>query len=260
MTLRAELRENRWLRAQLALLIVVAVWMPTMVVLVASPVVALLPTAVLATAGGVCWVGAHRTQEAQLAAKQREAADTRALRTPRAPNAGPDQCPVCGGYGLNDLAADDVFMERGPDRCKVVPYGRRRAHWDCAEFVPYVAPPIPHFAAFAIDGHEVSCDCPRCRTTSDRPGAYSRCKFCGFYRWAPSMDAAKEKLIAHSKVCLKRPQPPGPFAPGGPVTSGKLRASLSDALDAEVRAVDAKLRKAQADLAWLSADLKGWRD
>jgi Zn-finger nucleic acid-binding protein len=64
------------------------------------------------------------------------AAEGAALRTPRVPDAGLDQCPVCGGYGLDALAADDKLMERGA-LSKVVPYGPRRAHWDCAEFVPY---------------------------------------------------------------------------------------------------------------------------
>lgn len=202
MTWRTDLRENRWLRAQLAVLVLIALWMPTMVALVASPVVALLPTAVLAAAGGVCWVGAHHAEEAQLAAKRREAADARALRTLRAPDAGPDQCPVCGGYGLAKLTADDAFMERGTDRAKVVPYGRKRAHRDCAELAPYVAP--LHSDPFEVDGHRIRCACKQCEPRAVSPGVYYRCRFCGSYRRAADLAAARGKLIAHSKVCPER--------------------------------------------------------
>lgn len=336
MTLRTDLRENRWLRARLAVLVLIAVWLPTMVALVASPVVALLPTAVLAAAGGVCWVGAHRTQEAHLAAKQREAADARALRTLRtlrAPDAGPDQCPVCGMGDLDELAADDEMMERGPGRCKVVPYGRRRAHRDCAEFVPYVPTEREreadtHRREHGNGRHESHCDW--CFTedirwereeaqreferswpelmepaaTGDRRIRLNRKPDPQFRHWLIHVGAPSRHMdILMVESCEKAPDGFGwtatlaeplrhgfcvsqnlarrmmpmesgrlwnreqgrPFTRtelglcdcGGPVTSGKVRASL---FDAEVRAVDAKLRKAQADLAWLSADLKGWRD
>jgi hypothetical protein len=165
-------------------------------------------------------VKARRLDRALTAAKQRNEAEARDLRTPRAPDAGPDQCPVCGGFGLADLAADDAFMERGPDRAKVVAWGRKRAHWDCAELVPYVAP--PHFEPFKVDGHGIRCACKQCERTASHPGAYYRCKFCGYYRRAASLDAAKEKLIAHAKECPKRPKPTAPE----PVVTGKLRASI----------------------------------
>lgn len=90
-----------------------------------------------------------------------EAAELAKLRTPRVPDAGPDQCPVCGGFGLDALAIDDEFMERGVDRAKVVPWGRKRAHWACAEFVPYESTKAGREAealgipaiAFEVDGH-----------------------------------------------------------------------------------------------------------
>ena len=140
MTLKRALAANRWLRAQFAFLIVAVLYMPVAAVLSAvfGSAWALAPIAVYATAGGVCWVPARWTERALKAARgaaEREAAD---LRTPRAPDAGPDQCPVCGGFGLTDLAKDDAFMERGPDRTQLVAWGRKRAHWDCAEWSPYV--------------------------------------------------------------------------------------------------------------------------
>jgi hypothetical protein len=174
----------------------------------------------------VCMVMALRLSDAQRRQREVERDAAAALRTLRAPDAGPGQCPVCGMDDLDRLAADDGFMERGPDRSKVVAYGRRRAHRGCAEFVPYVAPPTPL-------------------------GVHYTCRFCGEGRHAPSMKVAEARLIAHSKTCPMR------TAPGEPVLTGKLRASV---VDAEMRAIDECLRKAQADLGWLSADLNGWRD
>lgn len=141
MSFKQHLAANRWLRAELAVLLALVAYMPLLVVLATSPAWAAPPVLFLMAAGGVCWRGARRVDAAIAAAKQRNEAEARTLRAPRAPTAGPDQCPVCGGYGLNDLAADDAFMERGPDRAKVVTWGIRRAHRDCAEMVPYVAPP-----------------------------------------------------------------------------------------------------------------------
>jgi hypothetical protein len=85
-----------------------------------------------------CMVMAFRLSDAQRRQREVEREAAAELRTLRAPNADPGQCPVCGMDDLDQLAADDGFMERGPDRSKVVAYGRRRAHRDCAEFVPYV--------------------------------------------------------------------------------------------------------------------------
>lgn len=40
----------------------------------------------------------------------RDAAEAEALRTLAAPDAGPDQCPVCGGEELAELADDDELL------------------------------------------------------------------------------------------------------------------------------------------------------
>jgi hypothetical protein len=143
MNFRAEARqawrENKWLRRWVAVAVLAAlnavrafVW--------PSPV-DWLPAVGFTVALIVCGVMQGWTAGALRAARL-EAADEAArvakeLRTLRAPDAGPDQCPVCGGYGLDALAEDDVFMERGP-LAKVVAYGGKRAHWSCAEFAPYV--------------------------------------------------------------------------------------------------------------------------
>ncbi len=100
---------------------------------------------------------------AESAAQVRASAEARELRIPRVSNAGPDQCPVCGGFGLADLAADDAFMERGPDRAKVVAWGRKRAHWDCAELSPYVPTAEEkardtHFREHGQAAHVRTCD------------------------------------------------------------------------------------------------------
>lgn len=49
----------------------------------------------------------------------------------KAPDAGPDQCPVC--------ALDDLPYWRDRDDA-TVPYGRFDAHWTCAAWLPYVEP------------------------------------------------------------------------------------------------------------------------
>lgn len=121
----------------------------------------------------------------------------------KAPDAGPGQCPVCGMADLDELARDDRFMERG-DRSKVVQYGRQRAHRDCAELVPYVPP--PHFSAFEVDGHKTYCACARCEPSATYPGVYSRCRFCGFYRRAASVEAATAYLAKHQETCTGRPR------------------------------------------------------
>ena len=138
MSLKQELAANRWLRAQFAVLIFAIAWVPVAGVLslVFGSLWALAPVPVYATAGGVCWVRARRESRVLKAARLRIEAEATELRIPRAPDAGPDQCPVCGGFGLDELAADDEFMDRGA-LAKVVPYGARRAHWDCAKLVSY---------------------------------------------------------------------------------------------------------------------------
>lgn len=139
MTLKRALAANRWLRAQFAILILAAAYMPVAAVLSAAfgSTWVLAPVAVYAPSGGVCWVLARRTERVLKAARVAAERESAELRTPRAPDAGPDQCPVCGGFGLTDLAKDDVLMERR-DRAKVVAWGRKRAHRDCAEWSPYV--------------------------------------------------------------------------------------------------------------------------
>jgi hypothetical protein len=132
MSLRQELAENRWLRAQFAVLVLVAAYMPVMVALL--PAWGLIPTAVLALAGGVCWVGAHRAEKALPAAVEPP------RWTVRVPNPAPNQCPVCG---MDDLAwwrEVDVFTLREGEERHVQPYGPyQAAHRFCAELVPYVA-------------------------------------------------------------------------------------------------------------------------
>lgn len=92
---------------------------------------------------GTCAMAIHTNaklreqRDAQEAATHQAEAEAALLRQLSAPDAGPGQCPACGLEELDELASDDELMERGPDRCKVVPYGRRRAHRECAEFVPY---------------------------------------------------------------------------------------------------------------------------
>lgn len=96
---------------------------------------AYLPCAVMAVRTNMRLADQRHTAELEAA---RDAAEAEALRTLAAPDAGPDQCPVCGGEELAELADDDELLGRGPDWCKVVPYGpRQRAHWACADFVPY---------------------------------------------------------------------------------------------------------------------------
>ena len=242
MTVRSDLRENRWLRAQLAILVFAVAYMPVagVLALLTGSSWVLAPVLAYVTAGALCWVRSRRTRialEAARAAAEREAA---VLRTPRAPDAGPDQCPVCGGYGLDALAKDDAFMERGA-LAKVVPWGSRRAHWDCAEFSPYVEPK-QHFEPFDTDGHMTYCACPRCSKGDGNHRAYSRCTFCGFYQFGPSRDAAKAKLIAHVKECSKRPRP----------TMREIEAAIDDVgermadLDARIAAAASHVSFAEA--------------
>jgi hypothetical protein len=122
-----------------------------------------------------------------------EAAEIAKLHAPRVPDAGPDQCPVCGDYGLDALAADDEFMERGL-LAKVVAYGWKRAHWDCAEFVPYK--PMTAFGADA-DRREL-------RPTPLGFGVICTCRFCGEQKHAPNMAAGEARLIAHARACPER--------------------------------------------------------
>lgn len=248
--MKQALAANRWLRAQLAIFILAVLYLSVGIWLVPTWL-ALWPVLLYAVAGGACWVPAHRRDEALEAARVKAATEARELRTPRAPDAGPDQCPVCGMYGLNEIAADDAFMDRG-DRARVVPWGRRRAHRDCAEFVPYVAP--PHVKLQEIDGHRIYCACEEHADAFTRSGAYRRCKFCGFYRRAESVEAAKEELAAHLKECPDRPRPE-------PVTTGRLRASI----DAEsiaalfTQANDRPQHMSSTGSGWMRPTLKGWR-
>ena len=150
MSLKQELAANRWLRAQFAVLIFAIAWVPVAGVLslVSGSLWALAPVPVYATAGGMCWVKSRRLGRVLKAARAATEAKAKELRTPRVPDAVPDQCPVCGGFGLDELAADDEFMERGA-LAKVMLYGSRRAHWDCAEVAPYEAPPHAKLTATA---------------------------------------------------------------------------------------------------------------
>jgi hypothetical protein len=136
----------------------------------------------------------------------------------KAPNPEPGQCPVCS---MTDLAAVDeaeAFLGR-PDR--VVAYGPWRAHWDCAEVVPYEAPkPVLPPREVHVSGG--SCTCFACELaidmqaaevarrlrTNPRPHDPSglhgtdrlwTCRFCGLQRWAPGMEYAKNQLIEHAR-------------------------------------------------------------
>lgn len=65
------------------------------------------------------------------------------LRTLAAPDAVDGQCPVCGLDDLGQLAAVDAQLEEPGSRfTRVVPYGARRAHQECAELVPYQMTPV----------------------------------------------------------------------------------------------------------------------
>lgn len=60
------------------------------------------------------------------------------LHTLKAPDADGGQCPVCSFDDLAELAAVDEELEEPGSRFRrVVPYGARRAHQECAELVPY---------------------------------------------------------------------------------------------------------------------------
>lgn len=59
----------------------------------------------------------------------------------KAPNADPDQCPVCSLSDLAELAAVDAAVGLDGDDVHVVGYGRGRAHRECALVLPYAAPP-----------------------------------------------------------------------------------------------------------------------
>lgn len=222
--MKQALAANRWLRAQLVFLVVAAVYMPVAAVLSAvfGSAWVLTPVAVYFVGGAVCWVPSRRTERTLKVARvaaERKAAE---LRTPRVPDAGPGQCPVCGGFGLTELAKDDAFMARGADRAKVVAWGRKRAHRDCAEFVPYVptkrdAQGADHNAGRHRPYPDDDRDCLLCiqetmrQERESRLGVYYRCRFCDDYQWAPSMEAAKVQLIVHSKECPERTQTATPF-------------------------------------------------
>lgn len=69
----------------------------------------------------------------------------------KAPDAGPDQCPVC--------ALDDLPYWRDRDDA-TVPYGRFDAHWTCAAWLPYVEPiPVKMNDVVLIDGKVLVSEC-----------------------------------------------------------------------------------------------------
>lgn len=87
-----------------------------------------------------------RAQEAQELDRRAEEKERRErlreqLRTLAAPDAVDGQCPVCGLDDLDQLAAVDAELEEPGSRFqRVVPYGARRAHQECAELAPYKKP------------------------------------------------------------------------------------------------------------------------
>lgn len=68
--------------------------------------------------------------------------------TARLEDPGPGQCPVCAMEDVKERAERDEVFELDASRCAIVPYGDHRAHWDCAELVPYRAPTPPPWAGF----------------------------------------------------------------------------------------------------------------
>lgn len=257
MSVRSDLARNPWVLRLMACVALAGLNFLAAVLVHASWVVATPPT--VAVDGLSLWalVMAVRTELAHVgaesAAQVRASAEARELRTPRVPNAGPDQCPVCGGLGLADLAADDAFMERGPDRAKVVAWGSRRAHWDCAELMPCKPP-----AVFNADGNT-----RELRPTPLGFGAICTCRFCGEQKTEPNMEAAKVRLIEHAKECPKRPKPTAPE----PMVTGKLRASVAPqpfrwrGMDVEAReAALAPCRPTATEAAWREALERPIRD
>jgi hypothetical protein len=213
MSLKTDLAANRWLRAQFAVLIFAIAYVPVAGVLslVFGSLWALAPVPVYATAGSVCWVRARRESRVLSVARLRAEAELAELHTPRVPDAGPDQCPVCAGFGLDDLAADDAFMDRGA-LAKVVAYGPRRAHWDCAEFVPHKPPviswkPLPGSEltwAEILATFDADADTREFRPTPLGFGVICTCRSCGEQKHAPNMEAAKARLIEHARGCPER--------------------------------------------------------
>lgn len=88
-----------------------------------------------------------RAQEARELGRRAEEKERRErlrqeLRTLAAPDAVDGQCPVCGFDDLDQLAAVDAALEEPGSRFqRVVPYGPRRAHQECAELAPYKMTP-----------------------------------------------------------------------------------------------------------------------
>jgi hypothetical protein len=76
------------------------------------------------------------------------------LRTLAAPDAGYGQCPVCALGDLDALAADDRATGAIGSCRRVVDYGQRRAHQECAGLVPLresSAPPaVPAFTGMTM--------------------------------------------------------------------------------------------------------------
>jgi hypothetical protein len=287
MTFRADARqawrENKWLRRWVAVAVL------TVLNMVRAYVWPLpgdwLPAAGFAALLIVCGLMQGRTagvlRAARLEAAAKAAREAKELRTLRAPDAGPDQCPVCGCYGLTALAADDQFMDRGP-LAKVVAYGGKRAHWDCAEFVPY-KPPV------------ASADMRELRPTPLGFGVICTCRFCGEEKHAPNTEAGKARLIEHSKVCTERPRPDagllvdrsfrsrdglapssagrvftGPdgkeYVSYAPEPRGKsIKAQMGhvevnlDRIHAEVEAIAARAEARRDEAAWITARLRRLR-
>lgn len=223
MSARSEIAENRWVPRLLATVTMMVATCVFDVVAHVSRSVALPPMIGLDALGVLCLVMTVRTGMAQAGVRLAALAAERAeLHTPRAPDAAPDQCPICAGFGLDELAADDTFMERGPDRAKIVAYGTRRAHWDCAEVVPHKA---------AVGGRVVESDGgmflpkgfelesridPERLFTGPDGNAYVRyapapsgsvlctCRFCGEQQHSPDMATGEARLIAHARACPER--------------------------------------------------------
>lgn len=199
--------------------------------------------------------GEKRRVDAALEAAKAEA---KALRTPRAPDAGPDQCPVCGGFGLGELAADDKLMERGADRAKVVPWGPKRAHWDCAEFVPHKAPGQPPSASRAVREQPSLITGSGYVFTGQHIGAYWTCRYCKERKAAFGTQAAETALRKHAQTCAVRLEELRLSDQGAP-TSGKLRASIgADTIAALFAEVNDRPKHMSTESGWLIRD-KGWR-
>jgi hypothetical protein len=76
----------------------------------------------------------------------------------KAPDPAPGQCPVCGLEDLDELAAldaDGLSGEIDPALVRVVAYGPHRAHYGCAQVVPY-RPSADEREALAHESHHIN--------------------------------------------------------------------------------------------------------